>query len=103
MIATWKVVGLPWAAVDGVLAGAVAIGVATLLAGVLAWLGLAGGTPSPIPAVGGAFVDRTPSWLKDFAVAAFGTNDKLALFVGMGVVLVAVFAGIALELAVAPG
>ncbi len=83
-----------WAAADGVLAGALAIGVATLLAGVLGWLGLAGGTPSPIPAVGGAFVDRTPPWLKDFAVATFGTNDKLALFVGMGVVLLAVFAGI---------
>ena len=27
-------------------------------------------------------------------MATFGTNDKLALFVGMGVVLVAVFAGI---------
>ncbi|HEU4330591.1 MAG TPA: oxidoreductase, partial [Lapillicoccus sp.] len=80
------------AALNGVLAGAVSIGVATLLAGVLAWLGLAGGTPSPIPAVAGAFIDRTPPWLKDFAVSAFGTNDKLALSIGMTVVLLVVCA-----------
>jgi DMSO/TMAO reductase YedYZ molybdopterin-dependent catalytic subunit len=80
------------AALNGVLAGAVSIGVATLLAGVLAWLGIAGGTPSPIPAVAGAFIDRTPPWLKDFAVSAFGTNDKLALSLGMTVVLLAVCA-----------
>ncbi|MEP6650140.1 MAG: molybdopterin-dependent oxidoreductase, partial [Lapillicoccus sp.] len=83
-----------WGALDGVLAGGVAIGVATLLAGVVAWLGLAGGSPSPIPAVAGAFIDRTPPWLKDFAVSTFGTNDKLALTVGMVVVLVAACAGI---------
>jgi DMSO/TMAO reductase YedYZ molybdopterin-dependent catalytic subunit len=82
------------AALDGVLAGAVSIGVATLLAGILAWLGIAGGTPSPIPAVAGSFIDRTPPWLKDFAVATFGTNDKLALSIGMSVVLLVVCAGI---------
>ena len=81
-------------AVDGVIAGAVSIGVATLLAGLLVWLGLAGGTPSPIPAVAGAFIDRTPAWLKDFAVSTFGTNDKLALTIGMVVVLVVACAGI---------
>jgi DMSO/TMAO reductase YedYZ molybdopterin-dependent catalytic subunit len=87
--------GPTWgAAVDGVIAGAVSIGVATLLAGVLTWLGLAGGTPSPIPAVAGAIIDRTPPWLKDFAVATFGTNDKLALTIGMVVVLVVACAGI---------
>ncbi len=84
------------AALDGVVAGAVALGVATLLAGILSLVGLAGGTPSPVPAVGGAFVDLTPPWLKDFAVNSFGTNDKLALFTGMAVVLVAVCAGIGL-------
>jgi DMSO/TMAO reductase YedYZ molybdopterin-dependent catalytic subunit len=84
------------AALDGILSGAVALGVATLLAAVMRWLAYAGGTPSPIPAVGAAFVDRTPPWLKDFAVSTFGTNDKLALFVGMGVVLVTVCAGIGL-------
>ncbi|MDQ6896155.1 MAG: molybdopterin-dependent oxidoreductase [Actinomycetota bacterium] len=84
------------AAVDGVVAGGVALGLATLLAGVLTWVGAAGGTPSPVPAVGGAFVDRTPPWLKDFAVNAFATDDKLALFTGMAVVLAALCAGIGL-------
>ncbi len=84
------------AALDGILSGGVALGLATLLAGVMGWLGLAGGTPSPIPAVGSAFIDRTPPWLKDFAVSSFGTNDKLALFVGMGVVLAAICAVIGL-------
>ncbi len=82
------------AALDGVLSGAIALGLATLLAGLMSWLGLGGGTPSPVVAVGGAFVDRTPPWLKDFAVAAFGTSDKVALFVGMAVVLVVICAGI---------
>ncbi|MEO7235849.1 MAG: molybdopterin-dependent oxidoreductase [Lapillicoccus sp.] len=84
------------AALDGVLAGGVALGLATLLAGILSWVGAAGGTPSPVPAVGGAFVDRTPPWLKDFAVSSFGTNDKLALFTGMAAVLLALCAGIGL-------
>ncbi len=84
------------AALDGILAGGVSIGVATLLAGVVTWLGLSLGTSSPIPAVGGAFVDQTPPWLKDFAVNTFGTNDKLALFCSMAVVLVAACAAIGL-------
>ena len=50
------------------------------------------GTPSPLLAVAGAFVDRTPAWLKDWAVATFGTADKIALGVGMGLVLVVVTA-----------
>jgi len=82
------------AALDGVLAGGLTLTVATLLAAVMTWTGFAGGTPSPVPAVGGAFVDRTPLWLKNFAVSAFGTNDKLALFAGMGLVLLLVCAAI---------
>jgi len=53
-------------------AGALTLGVATLLATLMTTAGLAAGTPSPVFAVGGAFVDRTPPWLKDFAVATFG-------------------------------
>ena len=56
---------------------------ATLLAALMAGTGLAGGTPSPVFAVGGAFVDRTPPWLKDFATTTFGTNDKTVLIAGM--------------------
>ncbi|GAB95029.1 putative oxidoreductase [Kineosphaera limosa NBRC 100340] len=51
-------------------------------------VGGAGGTPSPVDAVGGAFIDRTPPWLKDSAVGLFGTNDKVALYVGIAIVLV---------------
>jgi DMSO/TMAO reductase YedYZ molybdopterin-dependent catalytic subunit len=81
-----------WPAFVGFAAGALTVGVATLLAALMTTAGLAGGTPSPVFAVGGAFVDRTPPWLKDFAVATFGTHDKLALIVGMTLVLTAVCA-----------
>lgn len=76
----------------GVAAGAVTLGAAELLALLLALTGGAGGTPSPLLAVGGAFVDRTPRWLKDLAVDLFGTNDKIALFAGMGLTLAIVCA-----------
>ncbi|HEX8496893.1 MAG TPA: hypothetical protein VF661_06835, partial [Actinomycetales bacterium] len=81
------------AAVVGLLAAAVTIGVAELGATLLELSGRAGGTPSPVVAVGEAFIDRTPPWLKDFAVAAFGTNDKLVLLLGIGVVLALAAAG----------
>jgi DMSO/TMAO reductase YedYZ molybdopterin-dependent catalytic subunit len=38
---------------------------------------------SPLVAVGSAAIDRTPEWLKSFAIRTFGSNDKLALMVGM--------------------
>ena len=81
-----------WSAPVGVVAGALTLGVATLLAGLMTGTGLATGTPSPVVAVGGVFVDHTPPWLKGFAVSTFGTSDKLALFVGMGLVLTALCA-----------
>lgn len=46
---------------------------------------------SPVTAVGGAVIDRTPPWLKDFAVRHFGTNDKLVLQLGI-LALLAAFA-----------
>ena len=82
------------AALSGLLAGALTLGVATLLAGLLSRVSVSAGQPSPVVAVGGAFVDRTPLWLKNFAVSAFGTHDKLALFVGMALVLAAVCAAL---------
>ncbi|GAA5168862.1 molybdopterin-dependent oxidoreductase [Ornithinimicrobium tianjinense] len=79
-------------ALCGVAAGAVTLGAAELLAALWTqWLGSVG-TPSPLLAVGGAFVDRTPPWLKDWAVATFGTADKLALGVGMALALALVCA-----------
>ncbi len=76
-----------WGALDGVVAGLLTVGLATLAASLLTAVGQSSGQPAPIAAVGGAFIDRTPPWLKDFAVATFGTNDKRALLVGTVVVL----------------
>ena len=84
--------GWQLSAAVGVVAGALTVGVATLLAGLMTGTGLSSGTPSPVFAVGGAFVDRTPPWLKDFAVATFGTHDKVVLILGMAVVLTTVCA-----------
>lgn len=77
------------AALCGIAATAVTLGVAELLAGLLVRLTGGSGTPSPLLAVGGAFIDRTPGWLKDWAVETFGTADKVALAVGIGVTLLA--------------
>lgn len=71
----------------GVAAAAVGLGVAELAAGLLVRVTPTSGTPSPLLAVGGAFVDLTPAWLKDWAVATFGTADKVALGVGIGLTL----------------
>jgi len=65
----------------GVLATGVALGSAELLAGVF------GPGSSPIFAVGGVAVDASPEWLKAFAIRTFGEQDKLALLIGIGVVL----------------
>jgi DMSO/TMAO reductase YedYZ molybdopterin-dependent catalytic subunit len=66
----------------GVLTAGVALGTAELLAAAF------GPGSSPIVAVGGAAVDATPEWLKSFAIRTFGAQDKLALLVGIGTVLV---------------
>ena len=70
----------------GLAAGALAIGVAELLAA------LVGPSSEPLVAVGDAFVDRTPLWLKNAAVAAFGTHDKQVLLGGAALVLAALTA-----------
>jgi DMSO/TMAO reductase YedYZ molybdopterin-dependent catalytic subunit len=47
---------------------------------------------SPFLAVGNAAIDLTPAPLKEFAVTAFGTADKLVLLIGMAVFLLVVAA-----------
>jgi DMSO/TMAO reductase YedYZ molybdopterin-dependent catalytic subunit len=42
---------------------------------------------SPIDAVGSEVIDRAPRWVKEFAIRTFGTNDKIALRVGIFVLL----------------
>jgi len=80
--------GLVIGAVMGFLAAAVAIGVATLAAAFVR------PQASPVIAVGGAFIDRTPSALKNFAVQHFGENDKTILLLGMYVTIAVIAMGI---------
>ncbi|MFH0241677.1 molybdopterin-dependent oxidoreductase [Streptomyces sp. HK10] len=73
-------------ATAGLLSGALALAVAELAAAAVT-----GPEAGPVTAVGGAVVDRTPAWLKDFAVRTFGDDDKLVLRLGI-LVLLALFA-----------
>ncbi len=68
----------------GLAAVAIALGLTELFAGLFA------GVPSAMAAIGGIVVDLSPSWLKDFAIAAFGTQDKLVLGICIFVVCVIV-------------
>jgi DMSO/TMAO reductase YedYZ molybdopterin-dependent catalytic subunit len=65
----------------GVLAAAVAIGIAQLLAG------LSIPAASPVIAVGQAAIDLTPLPVKDWATSTFGTADKTVLLLGVFVLL----------------
>ncbi|MEJ3405497.1 molybdopterin-dependent oxidoreductase [Rathayibacter sp. YIM 133350] len=47
-----------------------------------------GSSTSPLFAVGSWVIDLTPGWLKDAVVAAFGTADKIVLFICLGILLV---------------
>lgn len=71
-------------------AGAVSVGGAAaageLVAGVLS------PSLSPMTAVGGAVIDAVPPGVKDWAVALFGTADKVALLAGIGLVIAALAA-----------
>jgi DMSO/TMAO reductase YedYZ molybdopterin-dependent catalytic subunit len=68
-------------AVVGLLAAAVAIGAGQFASGL--------GVPqsSPVLAVGQAAIDLTPLPVKDFAISAFGANDKTVLLGGILVIL----------------
>jgi DMSO/TMAO reductase YedYZ molybdopterin-dependent catalytic subunit len=68
-------------AVAGLVTAAVALGVAELVAG------LRRGGESPVITVGEEVIDAVPPAVKDFAISTFGTNDKVALLVGIGVLL----------------
>ncbi|WP_448811301.1 molybdopterin-dependent oxidoreductase [Agromyces bauzanensis] len=75
---------LPGAA--GVASVAFGTGVGALAAAVLA------PASSPFVVVGSLLIDLAPPWAKDAAIALFGTGDKAALLVGIGIVLLAVAA-----------
>jgi DMSO/TMAO reductase YedYZ molybdopterin-dependent catalytic subunit len=68
-------------ALAGLLAGAVAVSVGQLVAS------LGAQDSSPVIAVGDAAVGLAPPAVKDFAITAFGSDDKLALLTGIYVLL----------------
>jgi DMSO/TMAO reductase YedYZ molybdopterin-dependent catalytic subunit len=69
-----------------VLAALAGLAVGSLVAAVV-------GTPqTPVVAIGSAFIDRVPPWLKDLAISLFGTHDKTALRVGILIVVAALAA-----------
>jgi DMSO/TMAO reductase YedYZ molybdopterin-dependent catalytic subunit len=76
-----------FAALSGIGAAIVALGIAEVLALLVA------PSSSPLFAVGSFVIDIVPPWVKETAIALFGTGDKAALLVGLGI-LVAVLAAI---------
>ncbi|MGJ0119074.1 molybdopterin-dependent oxidoreductase [Williamsia sp. MIQD14] len=77
-------------ALNGVVAAAVTIGVGQLVAA------LFDRAASPLYAVGAAVIDLTPKAVREFAISTFGTGDKVALLVGIGIIVavLAVIAGV---------
>lgn len=76
----------PQAALTGIAAATLGVGLGEVIAALIV------PAAAPLSVVGGAFIDVTPLWLKEWAVSWFGTADKVALFVGMALVLAAVAA-----------
>ncbi len=69
------------AALAGILAAGVVLGIAELAGAFFR------ASATPIVAMGSTFIDFTPPWMKEFAIDTFGTSDKLALLVGMGITI----------------
>ncbi|MEI8240032.1 MAG: molybdopterin-binding oxidoreductase, partial [Actinomycetota bacterium] len=74
----------------GLVSGGVAVAVGMLVASIT-------DSVSPIDAVGSSFIDRTPRWLKEWAIRSFGTNDKTML--RAGIVLLLAIAAVAIGVA----
>lgn len=68
------------------LSGVVAVGAGVAIAHFIA--AFTGASASPLVAVGSAFIDLTPTWLKEFAVQRFGTADKPILIGSISAVLI---------------
>jgi DMSO/TMAO reductase YedYZ molybdopterin-dependent catalytic subunit len=81
------------AALAGILAAAVALGVAELAAALI------GPNSAPVIAVGETAINLTPIPVKDFAIVHFGSHDKEALIAGI-LVMLAAFAALIGVLAV---
>ncbi|WP_405161110.1 molybdopterin-dependent oxidoreductase [Nocardia sp. NBC_01499] len=72
----------------GIVSAAVTLGVAELLAAFF------GADSAPLNALGATVIDHTPDGFREWAITTFGTSDKTALYLCMGVVTVLV-AGLA--------
>ncbi|MEU2014196.1 oxidoreductase, partial [Nocardia sp. NPDC019302] len=72
----------------GMVSAGLTLGVAELLAAVL------DPGSAPLHVLGSAVIDHTPDGLREWAITTFGTNDKAALYLIMGVITVLV-AGLA--------
>src|SRR3984885_4853639 len=79
-----------WGALCGLLAAALAMGIAQLIAG------LSVPAASPVIDVGSVAINHTPLPVKVWATSTFGTNDKTVLLAGVFVVvfLYAMFVGV---------
>lgn len=71
---------------EGPVAGLVALTTGLAAAGLVAAIA---GVDGPFVSVGDRVVDAAPRWLKQLSIELFGTNDKRALLVGVGLVLAA--------------
>ena len=78
------------AALCGVLAGALGLGLAELIAG------LVPGAPSPVLSIGALLISLQPPNAKQFVVDLFGTNDKAVLSVAVVIGALVLSAGIGL-------
>jgi DMSO/TMAO reductase YedYZ molybdopterin-dependent catalytic subunit len=81
------------AALAGIVAAGLGLGLAELLAGLL------NRAVTPVPAVGETVIELSPPWLTDWAIAVFGTANK-AVLIGGVLVVVAVVAALIGVLAV---
>ncbi|MCS5723141.1 molybdopterin-dependent oxidoreductase [Herbiconiux sp. CPCC 203407] len=72
-----------WAAVAGVVAAASVLGAAEIVAVFV------GAEASPLFAVGSLVIDLAPPGVKDLVISLFGTADKIALLVLLGVLVLA--------------
>lgn len=76
------------------LSGALAAGLGLALSEAAA--GLVAGIPSLIEGVGNFVIDSTPEPVKEWAIATFGTADKLVLLIGIAVVTLLIGAAVGL-------
>ena len=86
---------------DYVLLGMVATGSALAISELVAGLFLS--APSLVRTIGQRIIDITPAPVEDWAISTFGTNDKLALIIGIVVVSLAIGALLGLLAEKRPG